>query len=187
MSSSDVRLPHSDIAALNRLCTVMCILVVCGAFVGLAVLTWLWSSPRAIETMLAPRLGLALVPIAVDAWTRAVGFLVSMIPMSVLLFLLLQAYRLFGAYRLGLLFTDAAPIRLRRIGIGMIGLALLRPVTATLLGVLLTLANAPGQRIVAIGISIDEYMIAACGGLLMAIGHVMAEAKRIADDNGQII
>jgi hypothetical protein len=30
-------------------------------------------------------------------------------------------------------------------------------------------------------------MIAACGGLLLAIGHVMAEAKRIADDNGQII
>ena len=110
-----------------------------------------------------------------------------MIPMSVLLYLLGQAYRLFDAYRLGLVFTDTAPVRLRRIGVCMIGIALLRPVTATSLGILLTLDNPTGQRIVAIGLNIDDYMIGACGGLILAIGHVLVEAKHIADENGQII
>jgi hypothetical protein len=36
-------------------------------------------------------------------------------------------------------------------------------------------------------VSIDDYIIAAIGGLLLAIGHVMVEAKHLADDNRQIV
>jgi Protein of unknown function (DUF2975) len=115
------------------------------------------------------------------------GFAVCMLPMAVLGWLLYQAYELFDGYRVGRIFTDAAPIQLRRIGLSMMALALLRPITATLLGVVLTLSNPSGQRILAIGIGIDDYMIAAFGGLVLAIGHVMVEAKRLADDNRQIV
>ena len=66
-------------------------------------------------------------------------------------------------------------------------LAVLRPLTTTLLGIVLTMGNPPGQRIVSIGLSIDDYMIAAFGGLILAIGQVMVEAKRLADENRQIV
>ncbi|MEQ1612422.1 MAG: DUF2975 domain-containing protein, partial [Hyphomicrobiaceae bacterium] len=115
------------------------------------------------------------------------GFAVSMIPMTVLLYLLHQAYALFDAFRLGNVFTADAPVRLRRIGSCMVALALLRPLAATLLGLALTWSNPPGQRILAIAISIDDYMIAAFGGLVLAIGHVMVDAARLADDNRQIV
>jgi hypothetical protein len=183
----DARAQRAGTAPLSRLSAVMCVVVSGGALAALIALAWVWLSPRAVVTLLAPRLGLAWVPIALDGWTRAAGFLVSMIPMGVLLYLLHQAYQLFDAYRRGLVFTDTAPLRLRRIGLCMVALGVLRPVTATALGVLLTLANPSGQHILAIGVSIDDYMIAACGGLVLAIGHVLVEAKRIADENGQII
>ena len=69
----------------------------------------------------------------------------------------------------------------------MMALAFLRPMTATLLGVALTWSNPAGQRVLAVAVSIDDYMIGAFGGLVLAIGHVMVEAALIADDNRQIV
>ncbi len=94
-----------------------------------------------------------------------------------------QAYQLFDGYRVGEIFTDMAPARLRRIGMSMVALAVLRPMTAALVSMLVTAGNPPGQRMLAIGLDIGDYMIAAFGGLILAIGHVMVEAKRLADDN----
>jgi hypothetical protein len=177
----------SAIDRLRRLSTFMCAVVVVGGFLAELGLIWVWLSPSAVETLVVPRLGLEGMPVTLDVWTRTMGFAVCMLPMAVLVWLLYHAYALFDGYRLGHLFTDEAPLRLRRIGLSLLALALLRPVTATLLGVVLTLSNPPGQRLFSIGISIDDYIIAAIGGLLLSIGHVMVEAKRLADENRQII
>jgi Protein of unknown function (DUF2975) len=177
----------SAIDRLGRLSTFMCAVVVVGGFIAELGLIWIWFSPAAVETLVMPRLGLEGMPVTLDVWTRTMGFAVCTVPMAVLVWLLYHAYALFDGYRLGHLFTDEAPVRLRRIGLSLLALAFLRPVTATLLGVVLTLSNPPGQRLLAIGVSIDDYIIAAIGGLLLAIGHVMVEAKRLADDNRQIV
>jgi Protein of unknown function (DUF2975) len=185
ISRSDTSM--SAIDQLGRLSTFMCVVVVVGGFLAELAFIWIWFSPTAVETMVVPGLGLAGAPVALDVWTRAAAFAVCILPMSVLGWMLYQAYELFDSYRLGRVFTDEAPIRLRRIGLSLMALALVRPITATLLGVVLTLSNSPGQRILSIGIGIDDYMIAAIGGLMLAIGHVMVEAKRLADDNRQIV
>jgi Protein of unknown function (DUF2975) len=185
ITTSDISV--SAIDRLGRLSTFMCAVVVVGGFLAELGLIWIWVSPAAVETLVVPGLGLQDMPVTFDVWTRTMGFAVCTVPMTVLVWLLYHAYALFDGYRLGHLFTDEAPVRLRRIGLSLLALALLRPVTATLLGVVLTLSNAPGQRLLAIGISIDDYIIAAIGGLLLSIGHVMVEAKRLADDNRQIV
>ncbi len=165
----------------------MCVVVAVGGALAEIVLAWVWLTPSWVEAFVVPRLGLRDVPVGLDLPTRLAGFAVSMIPMTVLLYLLHQAYALFDAFRLGNVFTADAPVRLRRIGSCMVALALLRPLAATLLGLALTWSNPPGQRILAIAISIDDYMIAAFGGLVLAIGHVMVDAARLADDNRQIV
>jgi Protein of unknown function (DUF2975) len=185
-----ISLPDASVPAidrLGRLSTFMCAVVVVGGFLAELAFIWIWFSPTAVETMVVPGLGLAGVPVALDGWTRATAFAVCILPMSVLGWMLYQAYVLFDGYRLRRIFTDEAPLLLRRIGLSLLAFALLRPVTATLLGVVLTWSNPPGQHILAIGISIDDYMIAAIGGLLLAIGHVMVEANRLADENRQIV
>jgi Protein of unknown function (DUF2975) len=177
----------SAIDRLGRLSTFMCVVVAVGGALAELALIWIWLSPTAVETLVVPRLGLGAMPVTLDGWNRILGFAVCMLPMAVIVWMLYQAYELFDGYRLGRVFTEEAPVRLRRIGLSLLALALLRPVTTTLLGVVLTLSNPPGQRLLAIGIGIDDYMIAAIGGLLLVIGHVMVEAKRLADDNRQIV
>jgi hypothetical protein len=180
-----LQLPATD--QLSRLSAVMCVVVALGGILAELSLIWVWLSPSLVGTLVVPRLGLSAYSVTLDGWTRTAGFAVCMLPMAVLGWLLYQAFELFDAYRRGDVFTASAPIRLRCIGQSMVALAVLRPVTATLLGIVLTLSNPPGQRIVSIGFSIDDYMIALFGGLVLAIGHVMVAAKRLADDNRQIV
>ncbi len=187
MSGSNVELRFPAVGPLGRLSAFMCLIVALGGALAELVLLWVWLSPSLVETLVMPRLGLGAAPVALDGWTRAAGFAVCMLPMAVLGYQLHQAYALFDAYRLGNVFTSAAPVRLRRIGISMVALAVLRPITATLLGIVLTAANPPGQRVISIGLNIDDYMIAAFGGLILVIGHVMVEATRLADEHRQIV
>jgi hypothetical protein len=76
---------------------------------------------------------------------------------------------------------------LRAIG-GFIALyAVLTPAVKTLMTVALTLGNPPGQRLLAVGIGTNELILGMLGALILVLGHVMAEAARIADDNRQIV
>jgi hypothetical protein len=175
------------VGSLGRLSAVMCVVVAIGAALAEIVLAWVWLTPSWVEALVVPHLALKGVPIALDVSTRLCGFAASMVPMVVLLYLLHQAYALFDAFRVGNVFTVDASQRLRRIGTCIVVLAILRPLTATALGLILTWGNAPGQRVLALSFSIDDYMIAALGGLVLAIGQVMTEAARIADDNRQIV
>lgn len=175
------------VGALGRLSAFMCVVVaVTGAIAELA-LAWVWLDPGLVEAYVLPRLVLAGAPVALDGTTRLVGFAVSMVPMAILLFTLHQSYELFDAFRLGQVFTAHTPVRLRRIGLAMVVLGVLRPVAAMLLGLALTISNPDGQRILALSISLDDILIAAFGGLVLAIGHVLVEAARLADDNSQIV
>jgi hypothetical protein len=148
---------------------------------------WVWLSPSRVEATVLPRICSGAVPLALDAGSRLAGFMIVVMPLAALLYLLYQAYALFDAFRRGHVLTDHVPVRLRRIGMSMIALAVIRPVSAMLLGLALTAPNAPGQRVLAIFVGIDDYLLAAFGGLMLAIGYAMAEAARIADDHRQII
>ncbi len=172
---------------LQRLAAAMCVFVaVTGALAELAV-AWVWLSPGLVVDLVAPRIGLAPSAIATDGATRLAGFAVSSVPLMVVFYLLHQAYEVFDAYRRGLVFTADAVRRIRRIGLSALALAVLRPATQTLLGLVLTAANPPGQRMLVIGVSVEDLMLAAFGGLIVAIGHVMGLANALAEDASQIV
>lgn len=187
MSSASPALIFPVAGRLGRLSAFMCVAVaIIGAAAELA-LVWVWLSPDTVASLVVPRLGLGHASVLIDGWTRFACFAVSMVPMSVLLFMLRQTFELFDAYRRGEVFTDDAPRRLRHIGMSLMALAVLQPLSAALIGTIMTAANPPGQRILAIGIGLGDVLIGVAGGLVLAIGHVMVEAKRLADDNRQIV
>lgn len=179
--------PAPHLETLSRLAATMCFAVAIGGALAELLLAWVWLSPHLVETLVAPHVGLGAAPVTADATARLIGFIVSMLPLSVLFYALHQAYELFDSFRLGNLFTASAPLRLRRIGFSMLALAVLKPLTDALLSMVLTMGNAEGQRMLVIGLGIDDYMIAVFGGLILAIGHVMVEAGRIAEDSREII
>jgi hypothetical protein len=187
MQPAEHRLAFPAKGQLGRLSAFMCVVVAIGGALAELVLCWVWLAPSLVEELVVPRLGLGAVPVSLDAGTRLLGFAISMLPMAALLYILHQAYELFDAFRLGNVLTRDVPMRLRRIGLGLVVLSVLRPLATTLLGLALTWQNAPGHRVFAVGLSIDDYMIATLGGLLLAIGYAMAEAARLADDHRQIV
>ncbi len=172
---------------LGRLSTVMCILVPTGGALAEILLGWVWLSPDLVARLVLPRLALEGASVQLDGGTRLIGFLISMMPMAALLYMLHQAYKLFDAFRLGDVLTADAPVRLRRIGLAMVALAILRLPASTLIGLALTWGNPDGQRSVAIGLGIEDYMIALFGGLMLAIGHAMADAAQLAEEHRQIV
>lgn len=172
---------------LQRLSAIMCFVVAIGGALTEILLLWVWLSPEYVERFVVPHVGLAPGTAALDGVTRLTGFGIMMIPVAVLFYALHQAFELFNAYRQADVFSAAAPQRLRRIGLSMILLAALRPVTGALLSLALTAANPAGQRILAITFSLDDYMIALFGGLILAIGHVLVESARLAEEHGQIV
>lgn len=187
MPQTEQTLRFPAVGRLGRLSVVMCFVVAIGGALAELALAWIWLDPDLVRSLVVPRLGLSLAPVDLSASARLVGFTIAMLPMSVLLYLLHQAYQLFDHYRLGDVFSADAPRRLRLIGQSMLALSILRPLAGTLLTVALTVSNPPGQRYLALSISLDDYMIAAFGGLVLAIGHVMAEATRLAEENQQFV
>lgn len=173
--------------ALRRLGAGMCFAVAIGGAVAELALAWVWLSPDYVQAFVVPHLGLGGAPVSTDGVTRAAGFAVSMLPLSVLLYALHQSYQVFDRYRLGQTFSADVPRRLRRIGFAMLALAVLRPAANTLLGCVLTASSPEDQKILVIQLSIDDFMIAIFGGLILAMGHAMMEAARIADDHRQIV
>jgi Protein of unknown function (DUF2975) len=180
-----LRLPEKG--PLGRLSTLMCGVIVLGAVLSEIALCWIWLSPDLVKAWVAPRLLLADVPVDLSISARLWSFAICMVPMGVLLYMLRQAFLLFEAYRTGRIFAADAPVRLRRIGWCLAAIGLLRVAVVAAVGLVLTAANPPGQRILAIAVSLDDYMIAAFGGLILAIGQVMVEANRLADDYQQIV
>tara|TARA_R110002111_G_scaffold262694_1_gene340123 strand:- start:47967 stop:48500 length:534 start_codon:yes stop_codon:yes gene_type:complete len=76
---------------------------------------------------------------------------------------------------------------LKRFAFGLIGSALLSPISGAVLSVLLTMHNPPGKKMLAIGISSNQITLAAVGGLLFVLANLLQRASLIADENAQII
>jgi hypothetical protein len=120
-----------------------------------------------------------------DAQRMAVAALVPGIVLA--LFALLQVWHLFGAYGRGIVFGSAATVRLRRLGWALIATALLRPVTRTVVVLVLTLHNPPGQRHLLLSLDWQDYLALLFGGLLMAMAWAMAEGSRLEQENAAFV
>ncbi len=116
-----------------------------------------------------------------------IAFGLGMINPLILLLTLNEMRKLFGAYRTGEILTDHCARLIQRIGQGFVALAiatfLLRPIQM----VLLTMANPPGERSVAIGLNSEMIFFALSGGLIIVIGWAMREASNVASENRSFV
>lgn len=117
-------------------------------------------------------------------WRTAV---VSLLPVGGGLYALRHLWRLFGEYGRGEVFGGAAQDALVRFAWAVLLLALLLPLTRALMSVALSMGNPPGQRYVAISLAWFDCLHILFGAVLVAIARVMAEARRLADDNAGFV
>jgi hypothetical protein len=172
---------------LRRLCRVVRVLVVAGAVVQVAVLAWFWLSPDWVAQAAPQIANIAGRPIALDEQALWLGAAASLLPLGIGLYGLWQLWLLFGHYARGAALTQAAQRPLQRFAWAVLAGAVAGPVYRTVLGLVLTLGNPPGQRMLAIGLGSTDYLLVLLGAVLLAIATVMAQAVRVAEENREFV
>jgi hypothetical protein len=129
--------------------------------------------------------GESLMTLSLQA--RAVSALILCAHLGLLCWALWTAKGLFENFARGQVLEAKTGEDLRLIGGLIAAYALLTPLKGSLISIAVTMGNPPGQRMLAVALGTDELILGVLGVLILVLGHVMAEAARIADDNRQIV
>jgi hypothetical protein len=143
--------------------------------------------PEWTRDFILARIGQTHMPLVIDATTRTLGALVVAIPAGVLIFGLWQARGLFDGFARGEVFNRSSAQRLQLFAFSVFAQALLGPLTVVGLSLAFSFANPPGQRFVAVTLSMQDYLAVIVGGILWAVTHAMREATRLADENASFV
>ena len=120
--------------------------------------------------------------------TRIVAFLIQLAHASVLAYGLFAAARLFRRFADGLAFSPETGRLLRRVGFALLAHLLLGSPVNTLM-VLAATWHGPGEHVLTVGMGLsgEGVLMALMAGLIIALGHVLHDAARLADDHRQIV
>jgi hypothetical protein len=130
---------------------------------------------------------LAFEPAGIQPVQRALGFAVSMIPGSVLLWGLWRLREVFSVFATGVFFSARTVEGIRAFALAVTLQVLLRPLATALLSIVLTMHNPPGQRALVVAFGTRELESLFIGGIFLAVAFVMAEGRRLAEDNAQFV
>ena len=128
------------------------------------------------------------VPVeAIGAPELLLAFAAQTLPLLLILLVLYWIHRLFGCYRRGQVFEMGTIRRFRSLAHTLFVYCLVNPLSGAAMSLIVTARQPPGQRMLVIGFGTPELAALIAGGVLAAIGWVMVEAKRLADENAQIV
>lgn len=97
--------------------------------------------------------------------------------------LMWQLWSLFGEYLRGAVFSPRALACLRRFASLMVVLAVLEPVSRALNTVVLSWDRPPGQRVLQVTLTSNDYALLLGALVFVALARVMTEAARVAEEN----
>jgi hypothetical protein len=161
---------------LGRICTgIMFFLpVVC-------ILYWLFFNQ--IRHM--PEMAHFPVPITGDlsGQIRLLAFCSDLPPLAVLVFSFYKLGSLFRLYENGHIFTRQNVDCFKSLGRMMIVWAACHFVSNSLMSIVLTLENPPGQRMLTLGLGSPEFGGLFVGGVVLTITWVMDEARKLNEDH----
>lgn len=127
-------------------------------------------------------------PVAeIDILTRTLALGISMIPLGVLVYGLLNARRCFAAFAAGRIFCREPIAQLKTFSVAVAASALLTPFANAALSIVLSWNNPPGSRTLSVGIGSDTLIALVFAGMVAIVAWVMAEAIEISDENKQFV
>lgn len=184
MPSSAVR---SDTAKFVRLSRTMARLTSTGMVAMLVLMVSAFLVPSWTRNMLLARLGQTGADLPLGPNQVLAAAAITAIPFGVMLWGLWNARAMFLNFADGRAFSSEAARHLYRFAIAVLAQAPLGPLTAMALALTLSLANPPGQRLLVLTLSINDYIALVVGGVLVALAAVMREAARLAEENASFI
>jgi hypothetical protein len=131
------------------------------------------------------------LPVRVDhdlpGLTRFLAFVVDLIPMGVIIYGLGKLEGLFGLYEKGRIFTAQNVAYFRSLGRTLIVWVGFDVVRNSLLSMVLTLDNPPGQRVITVGLGSADFTAIFVGIVVLIISWVMDEGRKIQEDQALIV
>lgn len=157
---------------------IICLPVLCGIF-------WaLFNDLYALVPMIS-------LPVRLDhdlpIHTRFLAFLSDLLPLSVTVYALMKLKFLFSLYEKGHIFTPDNVSCFRSLGRTMLIWVGCDIVNRTLLGIVLTLDNPPGKRLLVLGMDGGDFTGLFVGAAVLIISWVMDEARKMQEDQALII
>ena len=119
--------------------------------------------------------------------TRFLAFLVDLIPLVAVIYGLQKLRRLFGLYENRLIFSEQNVDCFRRLGRALILWVIGDIVRNSLLSIVLTLHNPPGQRVITFGLYSADFTGIFVGIVILVISWVMDEGRKIQEDQALIV
>ncbi|NRF67622.1 DUF2975 domain-containing protein [Aquincola sp. S2] len=163
------------------------LLAVLGGVALVLVPAMFWLTPDWVRAAAPVMSGIGDHPMVIDERALLIGATVSLPSVLLGLYGLWHLWRLFGEYKAGRVFGLDAQRHLRGFAAVMLASALLAPLLRAAVGVALTLGNPPGQRMLVLTLSWNDYIAILCGAVLLAIAAVMADAVRLAEENESFV
>jgi hypothetical protein len=147
-------------------------------------LVWMGDS-----SVLAQRANIAPSSIQnpIQTWQRAVGILLTEIPVALMCLGLWQVRRCFQEFSKGEVFTDTAAVYLKKFSAWMMRSAFAALVVSALLSSLLTLGNAPGSRMIAIGVSTEQVLLLFFSCVVWLMAEIIRQGQALAQENSSFI
>lgn len=102
-------------------------------------------------------------------------------------FILCGAYLVFGAFRRGDPFRKETVRSVRFLGMTIIVYALSKIITYSLVVLVLTYDNPPGTKELSLVVNGHTLVTLMIGIIILAVGHILIQASKIAEENRQFI
>lgn len=175
------------IARVSRKLRLTCTVLVFG-LPAIYALFWIFFNQIYFYPAIQPSIPLP-VPVNhhLSALTRFLAFVAGLIPLAVTLYGLQRLRELFMLYESGSIFTERNVSCLRRLGWTLIVWVGSDVVRWSLLGIVLTLGNPPGQRMLVVGLNGGDFIGVFVGIVVLTISWVMDEARKIEEDQALIV
>jgi hypothetical protein len=187
LASSRGRSDLADTERLTRMSRAMEWVTAAGMVLIVAGMVLVAIIPDWSRNLLLARLGETGTRLPLGPSEQAIAALIVAIPVGVMIWGLWHVRALFRDFAQGRVFTGTAARHLQRFGVSVLLQGPLGPLTATALGLALSLGNPPGQRYLVLTLSINDYFALIIGGVLVAVAAAMREAARLAEDNAGFV
>ena len=158
------------------------------AIIFLVTNVMLWLVPEWTEYVARHLSGAAPnTPITLSTSVKIMGLALSTLHLGLLAYALFAIAGIFRMFAKGEWFSPSISRHLKRFGIALLLFGGATPLVRMLMVGIITMQNPPGQRMLAIGFSANDFVLVLVGTLIIMLGYTMREAVRMADENRQIV
>jgi hypothetical protein len=114
---------------------------------------------------------------------QLIGFIVSFLPLSALLYLVINIRKLFSFYKEGMIFSFEHVSLFKKTAKALILWVILSIIYETAKSVIFSAGNPPGSRVIRVEFSSAEITTLLVGGIVFIIAWVMDEGRILNEEN----